>query len=283
MQRYKIVHRTYYNYSGDVVLGPHRLLLRPREDHELRIESFDLKITPEATLLWHRDVENNSVALASFDNPANQLVVESEVVIQQYNESPLDFLVSTYAIDYPFDYQDEDIILLSPYITFPSDETIDTIHAWIGNFWKRGEAIQTYSLLQRIAEYIHQTLTYCVREEPGVQPATLTLSCGTGSCRDFALLFMEAVRSLGLACRFVSGYLHAPLLSDEIGSTHAWAEVYLPGAGWKGFDPTIGKIAGTDHIAVAVARLPHSIPPIAGSYVGLPESTLTVGVWVSRC
>lgn len=283
MQRYKIVHRTYYNYSGDVVLGPHRLLLRPREDHELRIESFDLKITPEATLLWHRDVENNSVALANFDTPANQLVVESEVVIQQYNESPLDFLVSAYAINYPFDYQEEDIVLLSPYITFPSDKPIDTIHTWIANFWKRGEAIQTYSLLQRIAEYIHQTLTYCVREEPGVQPATLTLSCGTGSCRDFALLFMEAVRSLGLACRFVSGYLHAPLLSDKIGSTHAWAEVYLPGAGWKGFDPTIGKIAGTDHIAVAVARLPHSIPPIAGSYVGLPESTLTVGVWVSRC
>lgn len=115
-----------------------------------------------------------------------------------------------------------------------------------------------------------------------MQSAKFTLEYGTGSCRDFTLLFMEAVRCLGLACRFVSGYLYAPLI-DEIGSTHAWAEVYLPGAGWKGFDPTIGKIAGTDHIAVAVARLPESVPPISRSFVGLPEPTLNVGVWVSRC
>lgn len=121
-----------------------------------------------------------------------------------------------------------------------------------------------------------------MREEPGVQSARQTLSKGSGSCRDFALLFMEAVRCLGLASRFVSGYLYAPLMADEIGSTHAWAEVYLPGAGWKGFDPTIGKIAGSDHIAVAVARLPESVPPIAGSFIGTAVSSLTVGVWVSQ-
>lgn len=98
MQRYKIIHRTYYNYSSDVKLGPHTLLLRPREDYELRIESFILKTTPAASLLWHRDVEGNSVAIASFDLPVHQLVIESEVIIQQYNESPLDFIVDNYAI-----------------------------------------------------------------------------------------------------------------------------------------------------------------------------------------
>ena len=283
MQRYRIVHRTYYNYSADVTLGPHELLLRPREDHELRNESFVLKIKPTPTLLWHRDVEGNSVAIATFSSPTRQLVIESEVIIQQFNESPLDFLVAGYAMNYPFTYRHDDRILLSPYMAFPPQETFDVVTRWIASFWQPGEPIQTYTLLQRLAGHINRTLSYRVREEPGVQPVQHTLSCGNGSCRDFAALFMESARCLGLASRFVSGYLHAPLMADNIGTTHAWAEVYLPGAGWKGFDPTIGKIAGTDHITVAVARLPESVPPIAGSFFGAPDSSLNVGVWVSKC
>ncbi len=279
MQRYKIVHRTYYNYSVPILLGSHNLLLRPREDYELRIESFALTITPDASLLWHRDIEGNSVAIANFILPTSQLLIESEVIIQQYNESPLDFLVSDYALLYPFTYQDEETILLSAYRALPDNETIRVVNKWIATFWHPGEKIQTYTLLQQIAEHINRTLTYQAREEPGVQSAIKTLSCGTGSCRDFAFLFMEAVRCLGLAARFVSGYLYAPLMS-EIGSTHA--EVYLPGAGWKGFDPTLGKIVGSDHIAVAVGRLPEAVPPIAGSFAGSAISSLTVGVWVSQ-
>ncbi len=281
MRRYKIVHHTYYNYSGAVRLGPHSLLLRPREGHDLRIESFDVHITPGASLFWHRDVEGNSVAIAHFDTPARQLVIESTVVIQQYNETPLDFLVADYAIAYPFAYLTDDSMVLAPYRVQLKGEAGNVVRAWIADFWQTGESIQTYTLLQRIAARIHNTLTYRVREEPGVQTARQTLSMGTGSCRDFALLFMEAARCLGLAARFVSGYLHAPLMADSIGSTHAWAEVYLPGAGWKGFDPTIGKIAGPDHIVVAVSRLPESVPPVAGSFVGAATSTLQVGVWVS--
>lgn len=283
MQRYKIIHRTYYNYSESVALGQHKLLLRPREDHELRIESFILNITPSANLLWHRDVEGNSVALASFDAPTSQLAIESDVVIQQFNEVPLDFLVADYAVEYPFCYQSGDKTLLSPYMALPGQETIKIINEWTANFLQSSEQIQTYTLLQRLAEYIFQTLSYRVREEPGVQTALQTMSCGTGSCRDLAMLFMEAARCLGLASRFVSGYLHAPLMAHKIGATHAWAEVYLPGAGWKGFDPTIGKMAGTDHIAVAVARLPESVPPIEGTFGGAQNSSLDVGVWVSKC
>ena len=283
MQRYRIIHRTYYNYSGKVVLGPQKLLLRPREDHELRIESFTLNITPSANLLWHRDVEGNSVALASFDTPTSQLVIESDVVIQQFNEAPLDFLVADYAVYYPFFYQAGEKILLLPYMTLPEQEVIESINKWIANFLQSREQIQTYSLLQRLAEYIFQTLSYRIREEPGVQTALQTLFRGTGSCRDFARLFMEAARCLGLASRFVSGYLHAPLMAHKIGATHAWAEVYLPGAGWKGFDPTIGKMVGTDHIAVAVARMAESVPPIEGTFIGAQKSSLDVGVWVSKC
>lgn len=283
MQRYKILHRTYYNFSGTVTLGPHQLRLRPREDHEMRIESSSLKITPPATLLWHRDVEGNSVAIATFELPTRQLAIESEVIIQQFNEAPLDFLVANYAIDYPFTYRPDEITLLLPYMAFPDDKTKNLLSLWIANFWRSGERIQTYTLLQRLASHIQKTLSYQLREEPGVQTAAQTLACRTGSCRDFATLFMEAARCLGLASRFVSGYLHAPLATDGPGATHAWAEVYLPGAGWKGFDPTIGEIAGTDHIAVAVARLPESVPPIAGTFVGTPGSSLDVGVWVSKC
>lgn len=283
MKRYKIIHRTYYNYTDTVTLGAHHLLLRPREGHDLRIESFALKVTPDAQIYWHRDVEDNSVAIANFTQPTQQLTVESEVIIQQYNESPLDFIVADYAMNYPFSYTEADQILLSPYRVLPDEKTRELLNNWIFQVWKSGEQVQTYTLLQRLTATIYKTLTYKVREEPGVQSAEETLTLGSGSCRDFALLFMEAVKCLGLASRFVSGYLHAPLMSSQVGSTHAWAEVYIPGGGWKGFDPTIGDIVGTDHIPVAVSRLAEAVPPISGSYAGSATSKLDVGVWVSKC
>lgn len=282
MKRYKILHRTYYNFSTTAQLNPHTLRLRPLESHELRIESSTLEITPPATLRWQRDAENNSIAIASFTLPANQLLIESEVIIQQYNEDPLDFLIDDYATDYPFRYKPEDSITLLPYITFSENSDSDDLLTWVSNIKHAPAPIQTYTLLQRLNDHIHQTLSYQLRNEAGVQTVTETLSRGAGSCRDFAHLFVQATRSMGLAARFVSGYLHAQPSMTNFGSTHAWAEVYLPGAGWIGFDPTVGTIAGTDHIAVAVARLPESVPPIAGSFVGSPDTTLDVGAWVTQ-
>jgi len=281
MQRYRILHRTYYNFSGPVRLGPHALRLRPREGHELRIESSTLEITPAATLRWHRDAEDNSVAIATFDAPASQLLIESDVVIQQYNENPLDFLVADYATNHPFAYQPDDLVLLSPYINVAANPADGTLAAWLANIWQPGEPIQTYTLLQRLCSRMNETLSYQLREEPGVQAPLDTLSRASGSCRDFAYLFMEVARRLGLAARFVSGYLHAQASPTNFGATHAWAEVFLPGAGWTGFDPTIGDIAGSGHIAVAVARLPESVPPVAGSFIGPPGARMDVGVWVS--
>lgn len=283
MQRYKILHRTYYNFSGIVQLGPHALRLRPREDHDLRIESSSLTITPPASLLWHRDVEGNAVAIATFDLPTSQLAVESEVVIHQYNEAPLDFLMAGYAVNWPFTYQSDDTLLLAPYMTVQEKKNRMLLDEWIEACGRLKAPIQTYTRLNRICTHIHQTLSYRRREEPGVQTAGQTLSRGTGSCRDFAVLFMEAARCMGIAARFVSGYLHAPPSMVDLGATHAWAEVYLPGAGWKGFDPTIGEIVGTDHIAVATARLPESVPPVSGSFVGPRGSRMDVGVWVTAC
>lgn len=281
MQRYKILHRTYYNFPATVQLEAHTLRLRPRVGHELRIESSRLKIEPPATLRWQRDVEDNSVAIATFDSMTGQLMIESEVVIQHFDETPLDFLVADYALDYPFSYTAEDLAVLKPYLCLSDSPVGDLMTSWLASIWLAGERLQTYSLLQRLTGRIHASFAYSAREEPGVQTPLQTLTRKTGSCRDFACLFMETARGLGLAARFVSGYLNTRGATIDYGATHAWAEVYLPGVGWKGFDPTVGDVVGMNHIAVAVARLPESVPPVEGSYLGLPGASLDVGVWVT--
>jgi transglutaminase-like putative cysteine protease len=264
-----------------VQLNPHRLLLRPREGHALRIESSQLDIFPQASIRWLRDAHDNSVAIASFTTPTMRLEITSRIIVQQYDEKPLDFLVADYAVNYPFSYDVDSASVLQPYLVLQSYREQSAIRDWISRYWQTGEAIQTYTLLLRLCLGIHQGMRYQVREEPGVQSATETLQRGAGSCRDFANLFMEAARCLGLATRFVSGYLNAPSTDGSSGATHAWAEVYLPGAGWKGFDPTIGEVVGTKHIAAAVARLPDAVSPVTGSFFGPPGAELAVGVWVS--
>lgn len=282
MQRYQIIHRTYYNFSAKVKLGLHTLRLRPKENHELRIEASILKIIPTPVgMHWYRDVEGNSVIHVGFDSTTDRLAIESEVVVQQYNQTPLNFWVNDYAVHYPFSYEPEDGVLLTPYIHCVGIEEGILLRDWLDSVWGNDEQPQTYALLQRINQHIYQSMAYQVRETQGVQSVAETLSRGRGACRDFAYLFMATARHLGIAARFVSGYLQAPPTQLNFGATHAWAEVYLPGAGWKGFDPTVGDLAGSDHIAVATARMPGSIPPITGSYVGLSDAHLDVGVWVS--
>ncbi|MET0068348.1 MAG: transglutaminase family protein [Candidatus Thiodiazotropha sp.] len=281
MQRYRILHRTYYNYPVNVNLGPHRLRLRPREGHELRIESSSLEISPPADLRWQRDAEDNSVAIATFKQSTRQLRIESQVVIQQYNEAPLDFLVTEEAVNFPFGYNAADLAVLGPYLRDPGTPVDAVLKSWVEQIWQAGEPVQSYELLLRITQRINKSFEYQLREEPGVQTALDTLERGTGSCRDFANLLMQAARLLGFATRFVSGYLYSPPSPQDFGSTHAWAEIYLPGPGWKGFDPTTGGVVGADHVSVAVARTPDSVPPVEGSYQGPEGSHMQVGVWLT--
>ncbi|MEO1004025.1 MAG: transglutaminase family protein [Cyanobacteria bacterium J06638_7] len=282
MQRYRIEHSTTYSFDAAVWLNSHALRLRPREGHELRIESSRLRISPPATLRWHRDAENNSVAIATFNTMASSLTIESEVVLQQYQQEPFDFLLDPMALLFPFPYRAEEVLLLGPYRQQEDwNRQEPTLEHWLNSLYEPGERVQTFSLLERINNRIESSLRYAQRLDPGVQTPAQTLSCGSGSCRDFATLFMATARRLGLAARFVSGYLHDPIALPGSGSTHAWVEVYLPGAGWKGFDPTTGTLAGPDHFAVAVARRPEAVPPVAGSYRGQAGAGLSVGVWVS--
>ena len=280
MKRYKIIHKTQYQFTGLVQLLPHTLRLRPRESHDLRIESSLLTITPTALLRWQSDVEGNSIAVANFTGNNDELTIISETIIQKYDQTPYDFLVADYAVQYPFNYTLEEKIQLSPYLLKPILKNSFALDPLIAKAWHKGDAVQSFSLLLNLNRVIHLSLTYKIREEPGVQSPEQSLLLGTGSCRDFAYLFMCAAQTLGFAARFVSGYIDAHAVSSEGGSTHAWVEIFLPGAGWKGFDPTVGTITGIEHIAVAVARLPELAPPIAGAFVGAPGAKMNVSVWV---
>jgi len=268
MHRIRIQHVTEYFFANFVTLNQHQLLLRPREGHDVRIESSRLDISPAFNIKWYRDVFDNSVALVTFLQPTNKLRIASEVVIQHYEESPINSSVEDYALHYPFVYHESDRIDLAAFQqpVFYNDQP--AVINWLHNMGLHTRNMATLSLQNKLNQTIHSQFRYQMREEAGVQSPAQTLLIGSGSCRDYATLFIEACRSLGLASRFVSGYLHAPATEVGNASTHAWAEVYLPGKGWQGFDPTIGEITGNRHIAVAVARNPEAIPPVSGSFTG---------------
>lgn len=268
MKRIRIKHTTEYTFPSTVTLQQHYLLIRPREGHDVRIESSLLDITPAYQIKWFRDVFDNSLAEVTFLAPTEKLSITSEVVIQHYEESPLDFWIEDYAVDYPFKYAETDWADLAAFQRpiFINDQGL--IQQWLNQLGVLNGSIATFELLNRMNQAIHSQFNYQIREEPGVQTPSTTLNNNSGSCRDYATLFIEACRYLGLASRFVSGYLHAPATEAGNASTHAWAEVYLPGTGWKGFDPTAGEVTGTQHIAVAVSRDPEAVPPIAGTFTG---------------
>jgi len=281
MQRLGISHLTEYRFAQPVTFLPHRLLLRPRENHNVRIESSILDIVPAHTLQWKCDALDNSVAVASFPGPADLLRIFSNVIIQHYEDNPFDFLVDDYAVNLPFEYAPEDRAELAPFRehVYPSDR--EAVRRWLDGLGLV-RPMETFALLDRLNREIASRFSYELRLEPGVQSPALTLARNSGSCRDFAALLIESCRLLGLASRFVSGYLHTTDTDAGGGSTHAWAEVYLPGAGWKGIDPTGGELTGNRHIAVAVSRHPEAVPPVAGSFVGpsgqSPSLTVTVQV-----
>ena len=268
MQRLRIRHVTEYIFSRPVTLNQHQLLLRPREGHDVRIESSQLEISPEYTIKWYRDVFDNSLAVVNFLKPADRLNIASTVVIQHYEDSPLNFSVEEYALNYPFVYKEGERTDLAAYQQSVFIHDQPAIVSWLNDIGLRTRSMETLELQSMLNQAIHSQFRYQMREEAGVQSPEQTLRIGSGSCRDYATLFIEACRCLGLASRFVSGYLHAPATEIGNASTHAWAEVYLPGRGWQGFDPTVGELTGNRHIAVAVARNPEAIPPVSGSFIG---------------
>lgn len=284
MTSVRIHHRTAYRYREPVSLGPHRLLLRPRESRDVGLLRYSLTCDPVANVSWANDVAGNAVATATFAAPMDRLVIDSvsEVVLSATAYPVFDIAAS--ASSFPFRYDDEDWTDLGALTSRQDVDDQGKLQAWAQGF-VAGNPTDTLSLLQDLNAGVAGAARYQVREDEGTQSPAETLSLGLGSCRDLATLFVEAVRSLGLGARLVSGYLHDPtrslLGSADSGSTHAWAEVFLPGAGWITFDPTNRAMGGANLIPVAVARDVRLAMPVIGSFVGPIGAFETMEVRVS--
>jgi transglutaminase-like putative cysteine protease len=276
-----IRHRTTYLYHQPVKLGPHRLMLRPRESRDLRLISSDVIVTPAATVSWANDVFGNAIATASFESPTDRLVIDSTAYLQLGGDPWPVFDISASAIYYPFRYSDDEWADLGALGIQQYDDPADRLKKWAASF-VRSNPTDTLALLKDLSAGVAEQIRYQSREVEGTQAPMETLDRGWGSCRDFAVLFVEAARALGFGARIISGYLYNPerdqVGSDDAGSTHAWAEVYVPGAGWITFDPTNRSVGGHNLIPVAVARGIEQATPVTGSFVGMTDAFR--GMWV---
>ena len=278
-------HVTTYRYKQPVAFGEHRLMLRPRDSHDQKLIEARLAITPQPLdLYWVHDAFGNCVAIARFAGRAAELRFDSLIRLDHASGNALDFRIEDYARRYPFTYGADEIPDLSRAIERQYLDPQREIDGWARQFLRHDGRADTVEMLTAMTHAIRANLTYVAREESGIQDPTKTLRQASGSCRDFAVLMMEAVRSLGLAAHFVSGYLHVPeggAGARGAGATHAWLRVYLPGAGWVEFDPTNGIVGSRDLIRVAVVRDPRQAVPVSGSWIGFPSDALGMRVEVA--
>jgi len=266
-----IHHRTSYRYRCPVSLGPHRLILRPRESRDLRLVSSEVRVTQAAAVTWAQDVFGNAVATATFQTMADTLVIDAVATLELNAAAWPVFDIAASAIFYPFRYSDDEWTDLGALTVQQYPDPAGQLRDWAQAF-VRAKPTDTLALLKDLCAGISIWIAYQSREDEGTQPPIRTLERRFGSCRDFAVLFAEAARSLGFGARIVSGYLYHPdqmiAASGDAGSTHAWAEVFVPGAGWITFDPTNRSVGGANLIPVAVTRDIRQAMPVAGSFVG---------------
>ena len=275
-------HSTVYRYREPVRLGEHRMMFRPRASHDLRLIETRLVITPRPALLrWLHDSFDNSVAIATFGETTSALSFESTVALEHYESTPLDYPLEAQARRYPFRYSDEDFPNLVRALAPHYRDTV--VGEWALQFLDPSDSTDTMAMLRAMTRGICDEITYVGRPEKGVQTPDETLERKRGSCRDLAVLMMEAARSLGVASRFVSGYIYTPNQSGLAGggATHAWMQAYLPGAGWIDFDPTNSIIGNRNLIRVAVAWAPEYVLPLWGTYFGPPGAFVRMDVDVS--
>ena len=272
-----IHHKTEYRYTHPVAFGEHRIMLRPRDGHDLRVLSGSLEIEPKpASLRWIHDVFGNSVAIATFDQRARTLSFTSTATVEHNPAEEFALTADDPAYFYPFVYDDEEFLDLVQFITPQYGDPNGELSAWARKFLDEQGATPTFNILSGMTHGIRETFTYRKRHEHGTQHPLDTLQTQSGSCRDYALFMIEALRRLGIAARFVSGYLFIP--GDRAhgyvggGSTHAWVQVYLPNAGWIEFDPTNGIVGTRDLLRVAVARDPRQAIPLHGTYLGSADA-----------
>jgi transglutaminase-like putative cysteine protease len=273
MKYLTVRHETRYSYTAPVKFGTHRLMLRPRDSHDLRLVGAELTLSPPGETRWMHDVFGNSVAQVEFGSHASELLVVSTLHLEHFGLTRATFPIAPEAQVYPFIYSANDRSDLGRLLDRHYPDPNGLVDAWAKQFVS-GRFMSTYNLLSNMNAAIKNQFAYNVRYEEGTQTPIETLQRMSGTCRDFALLFIEAVRSLGFGARFITGYLYDPALNGAAGgiqgagATHAWADVYLPGAGWIEYDPTNGLIGGDNLIRVAVTRDPSQAIPVAGTFDG---------------
>jgi len=279
--RYLIRHRTTYRYVRPVELRPHRLMLFPRSSHVIRVLDSSLACTPPARLERTLDVFGNLIVTAEFAEAAARLIIASDLIVEQSAAQWPVFRIAPEAHSYPFAYTPDDLTDLGALLAPEYEDCAGKLEAWARGF-VHATPTDTLSLLQDLNAGILDVVSYRTRDEQGTQAPLETMAKASGTCRDIAALFIDAARRLGFGARAVSGYLYDPDAAiDDHGSTHAWAEVYLPGAGWIPFDPTHRRMGSAGLVPVAVARCNAQTTPVDGGYIGAPEDFIGMEVSVS--
>ena len=273
-------HVTAYYYKTPVAFGEHRIMLRPRDDDDQQVLETKLQITPEPSqLTWTRDMFGNHVAMARFTHRASELRFESVIRLDHVPNGLGD--IEDFAGTYPFAYAPEDRSGLARYVAPRSQQP--ELKRWAACFLRKDGSADTRELLVDMTQTINRSFRHLTRHEEGIQDPTQTLKLASGSCRDLAVFMIAALRSLGFAARFVSGYLHLADDDDDPetgGNTHAWVQVYLPGPGWVDFDPSSGMVGNQNLVRVAVVRQPRGAMPLQGTWIGTPSDYVAMKVTV---
>ncbi len=280
-----VQHVTTYRYRRPVGFGEHRMMFRPRDSADQRLVSWSVEIAPAPVLLRSvADAFGNVVTLARFKERAPELRVENRLVVDHTPTAPEAAQLAPYARTWPFTYDLDDMEDLGRVMQRHYPDPEHKVDSWARSLLSGSASTPTFALLATMTDEIRRGFTYCPRHEEGVQDPARTLALRAGTCRDYAVLMMEAVRALGMAARFVTGYIYTPAgegrMNQGGGATHAWVEVFVPGAGWIDFDPTNGIVGSRDLIRVASVRDPLQAIPLAGTWTGFPADSLSMTVSV---
>jgi transglutaminase-like putative cysteine protease len=288
MARIKITHSTEYACRNPVGLLRHQLMVRPDDSHDLRLHQCELKVEPEPVAVrWKHDVFNNSVCFLEWPEKlrTTRLSIVTTLDLTHHPEGPPlpCYSLEPSAAIFPFSYTQNESPDLARLVERQTPDPNRTVDAWARRVVAQAGVSDTLAVLETMTHTIKNEFRYGARYEEGTQSAAQTIELGSGTCRDFAVLMMEALRSYGLATRFVTGYLYDDRsgVTRGGGSTHAWCSVYLPGAGWVEYDPTNGLVAGANLIRVGVTREAAQAIPVSGGFIGDADDPTGMHVDVS--